>query len=116
MGTWSASINENDTAQDLITEYRIVFATHDVETALQLIESYAKKEFDFDDELELCNYVYSLADFMWKKGILTDLIKDRAIKLIDNNCGLEEWKEAGEKELNKRLKVLEEFKDENTEF
>lgn len=111
MGTWSASINENDTAQDLITEYRIAFATHDVETALQLIESYAKKEFDFDDELELCNYVYSLADFMWKKGILTDLIKDRAIKLIDNNCGLEEWKEEGEKELNKRLKVLEEFKN-----
>ena len=111
MGTWSASINGNDTAQDLITEYRIAFATHDVETALQLIESYVKKERDFDDELELCNYVYSLADFMWKKGILTDLIKDRAIRLIDNNCGLDEWKEAGEKELNKRLKVLEEFKN-----
>ena len=25
MGTWSASINGNDTAQDLITEYRIAF-------------------------------------------------------------------------------------------
>ena len=28
------------TAQDLITEYRIAFATHDVETALKMIESY----------------------------------------------------------------------------
>ncbi len=110
MGTWSASINGNDTAQDLITEYRIAFATYDVETALKMIESYVQKDFDLDDELELCNYVYSLADFMWKKGILTEEIKYRAIKLIDSNSGLDEWKEAGEKELNKRLKVLEEFK------
>ena len=36
--------------------------------------------------------------------------KYRARKLIDCNSGLDEWKEAGEKELNKRLKVLEEFK------
>ena len=86
------------------------FATHDVETALKMIESYVQKDFDLDDELELCNYVYSLADFMWKKGILTEDVRNRALEMIDSDFGLEIWEESGEKILQKRKAVLEKFR------
>jgi outer membrane protein assembly factor BamD (BamD/ComL family) len=72
MGTWSASITGNDTAQDLLMDYQAAFSCNDIETALMKIDRYILKEmFDETDEEEWCNYMYSLADYMWKKGILT---------------------------------------------
>lgn len=42
MGTWNASINGNDTAQDLKSEYQAAFFYNDVETALaKLMRMYA---------------------------------------------------------------------------
>lgn len=108
MGAWNCSINGNDTAQDLISDYRAAFYYNDVDTALKKIFDYVLGYLD-DDEMP--DFIYSLADFMWKKGILTDEIKNKAIEMIDSNYGLEIWKEAGEKILNKRKKVLSEFKD-----
>ena len=76
MGTWSESICGNDTAQDLRAEYTAAFWKYDVEEALARIDEYVRSEmFDESDEEEWCNYYYSLADFMWKKGILTEAVK-----------------------------------------
>lgn len=111
MGVFSPTIYGNDLAEDLKGEYSIAFAYYDVEKAVEVIEEYVNKEFDLDDEYELCNYVYSLADYMWKKGILIDSVKQRALYLIDNNVAIDEWVEAGKKEFNARLKVLIELKE-----
>ena len=111
MGAWSASITGNDTAQDLYADYIAAFYKYSVEEALIKIDNYVRGEMcDESDPEEWCNYYYSLADFMWKKGILTDTVRDKAIEMIDSEFGLELWKEAGEKTLNSRKKVLEAFK------
>lgn len=111
MGTWNVSITGNDTAQDLRSEYAAAFYKYDIPKALELIDKYVRKNmFDESDAEEWCNYYYSLADFMWKKGILTDEVRDRAIGMIDSEFGLELWEEEGAKTLNARKKKLEEFK------
>ena len=112
MGTWNTSITGNDTAKDLYTEYTAAFYRFDVEEALKRIEQYVHtKMFAETDEEEWCNYVYSLADFMWNKGILTDSVKNKALKMMDSGFGLALWAEAGQKTLYSRKKKLAEFKE-----
>ena len=112
MGAWNASINGNDAAQDLIPEYKAVFFYNDVETALAKMDAYIRQDgFDESDEAEWCDYYYSLADFMWKHGILTDAVKVRAVEMIDSGFGLELWELEGASTLNKRKKVLAEFRE-----
>jgi len=111
MGAWSVSITGNDTAQDLQSEYTAAFYKYETEEAVKRIDNYVRTNmFDESDEEEWCNYFYSLADFMWKKGILTDEIKEKAIRMIESGFGLELWKEAGEKTFEKRKHALSEFK------
>ena len=72
LGAWNTSITGNDTAQDLISEYQAAFYYYDVNTALEKIDYYVRTEgLSEDDQEEWCNYYYSLADFMHKKGIST---------------------------------------------
>ena len=112
MGSWGAGISGNDTAMDLRTEYQAAFYYFDVETALEKIDGYVRKEgFEESDEGEWCDYYYSLADFMWKKGILTDGVRDRAIEMIDSGFGLDIWEETGKAALKERKKVLEKFRE-----
>lgn len=112
MGAWSVSITGNDTAQDLLSEYQAAFFYYDVETALPKIDAYVRDEGinEFDEE-EWCNYYYSLAMFMWKKGILTDSVRAKAIEMIDSGFGLELWADSGNKVLEKRKKALANFKE-----
>ena len=111
MGAWNASINGNDTAQDLKKEYQAAFFYNDVETALAKIDDYIRRDgYDESDEEEWCDYYYSLADFMWKHGILTDEVRERAVEMIDSGFGLELWEEAGAKTLEKRKSILVEFR------
>ena len=111
MGTWNASINGNDTAQDLKSEYQATFFYNDVETALAKIDAYVRSMFDESDEEEWSSYYYSLAEFMWKHGILTDEVRNRAIEMIDSGFGLDIWEAEGKSTLNKRKKVLAEFRE-----
>lgn len=112
MGTWNTSVTGNDTAKDLYIEYSAAFYKFDVEEALKRIDLYIRAEmFDESDEEEWCNYIYSLSDFMWKKGILTDSIRNKAIEIIDSGFGLDLWAEAGQKALDSRKQKLAEFKE-----
>ena len=110
MGAWNASINGNDTAQDLKSEYQGAFFYNDIETALAKIDTYVRSMFDESDEEEWSCYFYSLAEFMWKHGILTEDVRARAIDMIDSGFGLEIWELEGASTLNKRKKVLAEFR------
>ena len=111
MGAWNANINGNDTAQDLISEYQAAFFYNDVETALAKIDTYVRSMFDESDEEEWSCYYYSLAEFMWKHGILTEDVRTRTIDMIDSGFGLEIWESEGTSTLNKRKKVLAEFRE-----
>ena len=110
MGAWSESITGNDTAEDLLYEYPAAFLKYEPEEAVSKIDQYVREnEFDESEPEEWCNYVYSLADYMWKKGILTDEVKERAIQMIDSGFGLDIWAESGEKMLKARKRVLSKF-------
>lgn len=112
MGSWGTGISGNDTAMDLRSEYQAAFYFFDVETALQKIDAYVRSEgFDESDEGEWCDYYYSLADFMWKKGILTEQVKVNALNMINSGFGLEIWEETGKAALKERKKVLEKFRE-----
>ena len=112
MGAWSAGISGSDTAMDLRSEYQAAFYSFDVETALKKIDAYVRSEgFDESDPAEWCDYYYSLADFMWKKGILTEEVKQNALRMIDGEFGLDLWAESGKSILNKRKKALAAFRE-----
>lgn len=112
MGAWSTSITGNDTAQDLRSEYTAAFYKYDVPEALARIDAYVRTNmFDETDPEEWCNYMYSLADFMWKKGILTESVRQQVIAMIEGDFGLELWAEAGQKTLDSRKKKLAEFQE-----
>ena len=111
MSAWNASINGNDTAQNLIPEYQAVFYYNDVQTALSKIDAYVRSMFDESDEEEWSCYYYSLADFMWKHGILTEDVRTHAIEMVDSGFGLKIWELEGRSILNKRKKVLAEFRE-----
>lgn len=112
MGSWGTGISGNDTAMDLRSEYQAAFYYFDVETALEKIDAYVRNEgFDESDPGEWCDYYYSLADFMWKKGILTEAVRDRTIGMIDAGFGLDIWEESGKAALRERKKVLEAFRE-----
>ena len=112
MGAWSTSITGNDTALDLKSEYQAAFYYYDVETALRKIDEYVRNfPLNESDEEEWCGYYYSLADFMWRRGILTEEVKKTALEMIDSGFGLEIWEESGASVLNKRKKELDRFKE-----
>ena len=116
MGAWDVSVTANDTARDLIDEYTCVFYKYsdDMAGGIKVLEEYFHNSYDDDDEEEVCSFYYSLADFMWKKGILTEDIKSKVIGMLDSGYGLELWAESGEKVLNKRRQALEKFREKIT--
>lgn len=111
MGTWDAGITSNDTAQDLLNEYKAAFYSYDVDTAVKKIDDYVRTMFDESDEEEFAAYYYSLAEFMWKKGILTDEIRERAVKMVDSEFGMELWTAEGGSAEKERRKVLAKFRN-----
>ncbi len=68
------------------------------EEAVRRLDEYVRTSIgDESDTIEWCNYIYSLADFMWKKGILTEAVKTAAVSMIDSGFGLDEWEKSGKK-------------------
>ena len=111
MGSWSAGVWGNDTAEDLKFEYQCAFYRYDPEEAVRRLDEYVRTSVgDESDTIEWCNYIYSLADFMWKKGILTEAVKTAAVSMIDSGFGLDEWEKSGKSVLAKRRKALEELR------
>lgn len=109
MGTWGVGIYSDDTAQDLRDEYICAFYKYSIDEALQKIDEYVRTMFDESDEQCWCAYRYSLADFMWKKGILTPEVRDCTINMIDSGFGLEDWEDAGKTVLRERKKSSKSF-------
>lgn len=112
MGTWGVGVSANDLAQDLKDEYRSAFLYNDVPTALEKIDAYVRKEIGNETDEDLwADYIYSLADFMWKKGILNSDIKTKALEMIRSGYGLEIWAESGNKVLSARKVALKKFEE-----
>ncbi len=81
MGAWSTSVTGNDVAQDMRDEFRAAFALNAPEDAVKKLDAYAKQALLSD---EWTDYLYALADFMEKNGVLTEDVRARAIASIDS--------------------------------
>ncbi len=110
MGAWSTSINGNDLAMDMRAEYSVAFSRHEPEAAVALLDAYMHRSSGSHDENDgdWVDYRYSLADYMWKKGVLYDALRDEVIGMIDRGAALDLYDNA--KMLRKREKVLAEFR------
>jgi len=111
LGAWSVSITGNDTSEDLKDEYRVAFASYEVGEAVRILDEYF---FRFYDDDEYPDYIYSLALFMFKNGILNEDVKKRALDCLEQKTGLDMYVESGEKVLKQRIKVLDDFKEKIT--
>lgn len=106
MGAWNTSISGNDLAEDLRVEYSAAFMRFEPDAAVKKLDSYVLDTLKVNED-SWPDYVYSLAMFMWKHGILTEEIKHRALNLIENGAGLDLYDDAATRK--KRIKVLNEF-------
>lgn len=104
MGAWSTSINGNDLAMDMRSEYSVAFSRHEPKAAVALLDAYMHRSSDSHDETDgdWVDYRYSLADYMWKKGVLYDELRDEVIGMIDRGAALDLYDNA--KLLRKREK------------
>lgn len=111
MGAWSTSINGNDLAMDMYKEYSVAFSRHEPADAVALLDAYIKNDMPVFDENDgdWVDYRYSLANFMWKKGVLYDAIRDEVISMIDRGVGLDLYDDANI--LRQREKVLAAFRE-----
>ena len=112
MGTWGTGIYSNDTAEDVRDACKDIFAVYDVNEGCKILFQSFKEllEQDFIDN-DCASFWYALSDWLWKHGMLTEFVKDKALSLLSSYAGIEEWEEANEpKNVLKRRKVLDDLK------
>ena len=112
MGTWGTGIYSNDIAEDVRDACKDIFALYDVAEGNELLFNH------FADILnqgyidnEYASFWYALADWQWKHGMLNEFVKEKALNLLDNCAGIEDWIELGNKaDIRKRRNVMEDLK------
>lgn len=107
MGTWGTGIYQNDVAEDVKDLYigYLKSGKSDDEALQLLLDKFENEINDPDDSLD---FFFSLADTMWKKGRLTEDIKNKALNNID--IDLNSWKWETKTEHRQRAKKLEELR------
>lgn len=104
MGTWGANLFDDDTASDLREEWRELYAGCDspAEATAELLEGWK----DQLDEPEVGPVVYlTLAYLQHQYGCPDPTIQARALAIINGQEGLDQWRDAGPKELAARTRM-----------
>lgn len=110
MGAWSTRIFDDDGAEDIRGDYRILLGYGmEPEKAYELI--YQEYYSDFKDSDDEDVFWLSVALYQWQNGILREDVKERALDVIANESYLERWKDSGMVVYNKRRKVLSDMRD-----
>lgn len=109
MGTWGVGIYDNDLAEDVRQACKDIFAYYEVEEGNQKIFLHFRELLNqkpSDDDY--ASFWYALANWQWKHGLLTEDVKEKAIKLLSEYAGIDMWKEDGtNRDTERRKKVLE---------
>ena len=108
MGTWGTGINSNDTAADVINTCREVYSFLSPEDANKKIMEVFSEILSYDqDDDELANFWYALANWQWEHGVLTEKNKLTVLNMLKTNRGMDLWLEEGNKsDIKKRKEVL----------
>ena len=108
MGTWGTGIHQNDVGEDVKEEYisKLKAGKTDEEALNEILKEYEKQ---IDDDDDVYDVYFSLADEMWKKGRLTEEIKNKALELISQEEQSGRWESEGlQKQRHKVLMKLQE--------
>lgn len=97
MGIWGTGIYDNDISSDVKDEYisKLRGGKSDEEALKEVLEENYSA---FTDENEVYDVILPLADTMWKKGRLTEEIKEAALQLIEDEPKTERWQNEIERE------------------
>lgn len=112
MGTWGTSIYSNDIAEDVRDACKDVYALYDVNAGNEILFNHFSDILNqgFVDN-EYASFWYALADWQWKHGMLNEFVKEKALNLLENCAGIQEWIELGNKaDIRKRHNVMENLK------
>lgn len=112
MGTWGTGLYSDDIALDVRSDCNYYFSKYEPEKALDILLNVYYNPDLGDGFGDNATVIYAIADFMWKKGILTGTFKSHVLALLDSYAGMDEWIESGnEKDIIKRKSVLDKFKE-----
>lgn len=108
MGAWGTAINSCDIAEDVRDACKEIYSFYDVEEGTKRIISAFQgiSDQDFVDN-EYASFWYALAHWLWKHGMLNQEVKEKALQLLDNYAGLDEWEGS---DVPNRKKVLDKLK------
>lgn len=112
MGTWGTGIYSDDTAEEVRDACKDIFAVYDVNEGCKILFQSFKEllEQDFIDN-DCASFWYALSDWLWKHGMLTEFVKEKAVELLNEYAGVKDWEESGnEKDVAKHKKVLDSLK------
>lgn len=109
MGAWGVSIYSCDIAEDVRDACNVVFAFYDVEEGNNRIFSAFSDVVnqEFVDN-EYASFWYALSDWQWKHGMLNQNIREKALLLLENYTGLDEWEGS---DVFKRKKILDHLRE-----
>lgn len=116
MGIWGAKLYENDMANDIKIDYEeLIEEGKTNEEILNTLYSIYKEEIEDYDEKSVFWMV--LADILCEHNNLTDFVKEKALKEIENGENLKIWKEEASKEdYTKRKKEIEKLRKKLIEY
>ena len=111
MGAWGPSIFSDDLALDIRREYSILLSVgKSSEEAEKMLINYFSSILNCNDPDEDV-FWFALALCEWKKGRLSQAVKEKAVNALENGRDLNRWNTVGnEKNYEKRKKVLKELK------
>lgn len=111
MGSWDVKLYSIDTALDIKDDYidQLKRGKTNEQVTGDLI---AQSQDLLADEEEAAEFWFALADTQWKYGRLVPHVREKALEYLERQEHLKRWKEAGEKQYNARIKVLEDLKTE----
>lgn len=109
MGTWGLSIYSCDIAEDVRDACNEVYSFYSIEEGNNRIfsEFHDVVSQDFVDN-EYASFWYALSDWQWKHGMLNQNIKEKALLLLENYAGLDEWSGP---DVSKRKKILDQLRN-----
>ena len=109
MGAWGPGIYQDDVALDIKGEY--IKLLQEGKSTKEANQEIINNNADyFTDEEDVVPAILALADIEWKYGRLDDIVKNDALKIIDQKIGIEPWQE-DEKLYKKRLETLDKLKE-----
>lgn len=109
MGAWGTGINSNDTAADVLETCKEIYPIVSPDEANQLVlEEYRELLTCEEDDDELADFWYALANWQWDHGVLPEKNKITVLNMLEKGCGMTRWfDEKNQTDIRKRTNALD---------